>query len=107
MVKAEVLTPEALLAALKAGDFYASQGPELHHVEIKDDHLILRCSAVDRVTVLGPRARSVTLSGTSMTRANLPLTTFQGDWLRVVVIDAAGKRAWSNPVPTGVRPTTA
>lgn len=98
MVKAETLTPDALLAALKAGDFYSSQGPELHHITITGDHLTVHCSAVDRVTVLGPRARSATQSGTSMTMASLPLGGFNGDWLRVVVIDAAGKRAWSNPL---------
>ena len=33
-VKAEELTPESLLRALKAGHYYASTGAELHHVEI-------------------------------------------------------------------------
>lgn len=102
MVRSESLTPEALLAALKAGSFYASQGPELHHLELKDHQLIIECSAVERVTLLGPRARAVTLSGTSMTRASLPVEGFEGDWLRVVVTDAAGRRAWSNPVRLSV-----
>jgi hypothetical protein len=64
--------------------------------------LIIECSAVERVTLLGSRARAVTLSGTSMTRASLPVEGFEGDWLRVVVTDAAGRRAWSNPVRLSV-----
>ena len=32
-VKAEALTPEALLRALKAGHYYASTGAQLHNVE--------------------------------------------------------------------------
>jgi hypothetical protein len=98
MVKAETLTPESILAALKAGNFYASQGPELHHIAVEAGSLQIACSAVDRITVLGPRARSRTLSGRSMTSANLPIDDFAGDWLRVVAIDSAGKRAWSNAI---------
>ena len=37
MVKALENTPEALLAALKAGDFYSSQGPELRGIDIGKD----------------------------------------------------------------------
>jgi hypothetical protein len=33
-----------------------------------------------------------------MTRTRVPLERFaNSDWLRVTVVDAAGKRAWSNP----------
>lgn len=98
MVKAEALSPEAILAALKAGDFYASQGPELHHIAMEGHTLHIACSAVDRITILGPRARSHSFSGRSMTSANLPIDQFAGDWLRVVLTDAAGKRAWSNAI---------
>ncbi len=97
MVKSETLDPAALLAALKAGEFYASQGPELHQIEIRDNMLHITCSAVDRITILGPRAKSETLPGKSMTSAQLPIDAFLGDWLRIVVTDAAGRRAWSNP----------
>ena len=34
MVKAEALEPELLLAALKRGDFYSSQGPEIHDIAV-------------------------------------------------------------------------
>lgn len=37
MVKAEANEPEALLAALKAGEFYSSQGPQLSRVEVAGD----------------------------------------------------------------------
>jgi len=101
MVKAETLEPSSLLAALKLGDFYASQGPELRHIEIQNDMLHITCSAVERITILGPRAKSETFPGKAMTSAHLPVEAFRGDWLRVVVTDAAGKRAWSNPFRFG------
>jgi hypothetical protein len=98
MVRAEVLTPEAILAALKAGAFYATQGPDLHLLSITGGRIEVRCSAVDRITVLGPRARSATLSGPSMTAASLPLDDLGEDWLRVVLVDRTGRRCWSNPI---------
>ncbi len=34
-----------------------------------------------------------------MTRAEVPLDRLLGSpWLRISVIDAAGRRAWSNPI---------
>ncbi|MBO6777904.1 MAG: CehA/McbA family metallohydrolase, partial [Marinibacterium sp.] len=44
MVKAAERTPDALLAALKAGQFYSSTGPEIRHVERNETHLFVECS---------------------------------------------------------------
>tara|TARA_R110002110_G_scaffold77222_3_gene202930 strand:- start:227 stop:661 length:435 start_codon:yes stop_codon:yes gene_type:complete len=102
MVKSETLEPEALLTALKAGHFYSSQGPELHNVEIIDNTLIVESSSVVSVILQGHGSASQAAHGTSMTRTAIPLMRCkQSPWLRVTVIDAAGKRAWSNPIRRG------
>lgn len=99
MVKAESNTPEALLAALKRGDFYASQGPELRDVRLEGDTMIVESSAVSSVIVQGWGTGAKGVHGHSMTRCDVPLQRLLGSpWLRVSVIDAAGKRAWSNPI---------
>ncbi len=99
MVKAEANDPDLLLAALKRGDFYASQGPELHNVEVTDDEVIVTCSAVSVMTVLGHGSVSPAVHGASMTRAVMPRKRLRDSpWIRVTVIDAAGRRAWSNPI---------
>ncbi len=99
MVKAEKNTPDALLAALKRGDFYSSQGPEIHDFRVEGDRVILETSAVEWVIALGFGSSSNCLHGKSMTRVELILK-WQPDtpWIRVVVIDAAGRRAWTNPI---------
>lgn len=98
MVKAEENAPEALLAALKRGDFYGSQGPELRAVSVDAEAVHVACSAVSTVIVQGHGSAAVAVHGTSMSRASVPLARFHGSpWLRVTVVDAAGKRAWSNP----------
>ncbi len=99
MVKAEANEPEALLAALKAGAYYSSQGPEIRGIEITDEVVRIECSAASSVIVSGYGTASKGIHGESMTRAEMPLERFQSSpWLRVVVVDRAGKRAWSNPI---------
>ena len=99
MVKARENSPEALLAALKAGHFYSTQGPELRDVRVEGDKIVVECSAVVSVIALGHGTGAKAVHGASMTRAEVPLARLNNSpWLRVAVIDAAGKRAWSNPI---------
>jgi hypothetical protein len=99
MVKAEENTPEALLAALKAGHFYSSQGPELRDVRIEGENVIVECSAAASVIAIGHGTGAKGVHGHSITRAEVPLRRLNySPWVRVAVIDAAGKRAWSNPI---------
>jgi len=99
MVKAAENSPEALLAALKAGAFYASTGPQISDIRIAKDSVEVDCSAAATVIVQGKGTSMATLHGTSMTTAHLSLERLTGSpWLRVTVIDRAGKRAWSNPI---------
>lgn len=99
MVKAAENSPEALLAALKAGHFYATEGPEIRRIEIVGDALEVECSAAATVILQGRGSAAVARHGQSMTRVRLPLDgrCAASPWLRVTVVDAAGRRAWSNP----------
>jgi PHP domain-containing protein len=99
MVKAEENTPEALLAALKAGHMYATTGPEIHDVSWSNNEVTVACAAVATVIVQGQGSAAVAVHGESMTRASVPLERFDNSpWMRLTVIDRAGKRAWTNPV---------
>lgn len=99
MVKAQENTPEALLAALKAGAFYSTQGPELRDVYLDGDQVVVESSAVVSVVALGHGTGAKAVHGHSLTRAAVPLQRLNNSpWVRVAVIDAAGRRAWSNPI---------
>ena len=54
MVKAEKLEPELLLEALKQGDYYSSQGPEIHDIVVDGDKVKVACSPAAWVSVAGP-----------------------------------------------------
>lgn len=97
-VRATELTPEALLAALKAGEYYSSQGPELHHVAIANGEITIACSPATAIMLSGLSAHARSLHGEGLTAAAFSLEGFEGSYCRVTVIDRQGNRAWSNPI---------
>lgn len=97
MVKAPENSPEALLAALKRGDYYASSGPDLHYAEMDENALRVECSPVHSICLYGPGAVNTRVYGEDITRAQLPLERFKGNWARLQIEDKHGKRAWANP----------
>jgi predicted metal-dependent phosphoesterase TrpH len=105
-VKADSLDPDALLAALKSGRFYSSQGPLIHDIAIESHTINVQTSPVDTITVICGISRSLVRNGKAITSAELDLKRLDQGWLlnkpskwfRVVAIDHAGKRAWSNPI---------
>jgi hypothetical protein len=98
MVKAEANEPEALVAALKLGHYYSSQGPKFEDIRMENGLLVIETSPVFQISIVGRASRNEKQWGTAMTRAELPIDKFKGDWCRIVAIDEAGKIAWSNPV---------
>lgn len=102
MVKANANEPALLLEALKAGAFYSSQGPEIRAVTVTDDAVSVETTAVSSIILQGHGQAATAIHGRSMTRGTVPLDRFRSsDWLRITVVDAAGKRAWSNPFLLG------
>ena len=99
MVKAEENTPEALLRALKAGAMYASTGPDFFDVEIGGGEVSVRCSPSVAVILAGAGVATVVEHGAGLTDARLKIGRLESSpWLRVTLIDAAGRRAWTNPI---------
>lgn len=101
MVKAPALDPDLLLAALKRGDSYATQGPQLHEMTIADGRLTVRCSPSRVIVLAGSAVRwraTRSLHGEGITHATFQLEPFSSSWCRVTVLDADGRRAWSNPL---------
>jgi len=99
MVRAQQNSPELLLAALKAGEYYSTQGPELRDITLDGNVLTVASTAVVSVIVQGAGSAAQAVHGQSMTLSRQLLDRFKGsDWIRVTVIDSAGRRAWSNPI---------
>ncbi len=106
-VKAESLEPEALLAALKAGHFYSSQGPRIHDLSFGATEASIDCSPVQAITLTTGTSRALSKVGRQITGATFDLTNVgqnnrakdaPATWVRATIIDAAGRRAWTNPI---------
>ena len=99
MVKATQNTPEALLAALIAGEYYSSTGPKIHDIRLTKESIGIDCSPAATIVVQGNGTATATLHGLSITSENLSLDRLKSSpWLRVTIVDRLGKRAWSNPI---------
>jgi len=99
MVKASANEPDALLDSLKAGRYYATQGPLIEEIEWSAEAVTVRCTPAAAIIVLGRGSRAEQSLKAGQTCASLPLERLRpGGFARIVVIDGDGRRAWSNPV---------
>ena len=97
-VRAEELSPEALLTALRAGSYYSSQGPEIHNVAVAGGRMEVSCSPASAIILSGSTVYAEQIHGDAVTAGVFSLDRFAGSYCRLTVIDNSGKRAWSNPV---------
>lgn len=95
---AEENSPEAIVAGLKAGAFFSTQGPRIHSISIEGDSLHVECSPAAGVVVAGRGHQHSYKFGQGLSYAEIPLQGLRGSpWFRVIVLGEDGKRAWSNP----------
>ncbi len=99
MVKAMSNAPDTLLEALKAGAFYSSQGPIIEQVTMTEETVEIVCSPCQAIMALGRGSLAEQQNGKGLTKAILPLGRLRrGGFVRIAIADAAGRRAWTNPV---------
>lgn len=107
MVGAEELTYETVIAALEKGDLYATTGPDIYSVTLEDKTLTVKCSEATYINLITNGRMCQTIrakEGPALNEAVFDLTRFfeespemqsENDFLRVTVIDAQGKTAYT------------
>jgi hypothetical protein len=100
MVNAPECTPAAILAALKAGNFYSSCGPQIKSIEYEAGKVSIHCSPVQVARLVGPGslgARTGSFDGSLLTNATFEIPqAWQYAYLEIE--DEQGRRAWTNPL---------
>ena len=96
MVKAESDSQEDLLKAVRDGNFYATQGPEVH-MHREGDKILAFCSACSMINFLSNSAWAPSRmhKGENLTHAEYTLRPWD-KWVRVEVRDADGNYGWTN-----------
>ncbi|MGI9354832.1 MAG: PHP domain-containing protein [Rhizobiaceae bacterium] len=98
MVQSEANEPAALLEALKAGHYYASQGPDFEEIVWSKDSVTVCSSPVSTVIVQAESIPTAVMHGKGMTDTTIEIGRCAGSpWLRITLIDVNRKRAWSQP----------
>ena len=103
MIKAEELTYDALIKGYENGHCYASEGPEIHSLTIRDGKIMIKTSPASAITVLGEGrfARGVYSRTETYTEASFDYCPeIMGKYFRIEVRDPAGYRAFSNAYDT-------
>lgn len=99
-MKAAERSRQAIVDALFAGAFYATNGPMIYDFGIDGDQAYVSCSAcreIHFVTYI-PRGKSFFAEDEKLlTHAHCTLSGRES-YVRVVCIDAQGRSAWSNPI---------
>ena len=98
MVAAEDCSRRALVRAIRAGAFYATQGPEVHLLPDGDGYTV-RCSPVSEIVFFSnvtwaPRV----FAGRELCEAHY-VPRENERYLRAQVRDAEGRLAWTNCIP--------
>lgn len=98
MIKAESLAYRDITRALEAGNFYASEGPEIHELCFENGNITVKCSEADKIIcTFGCRRAAVALNEdySPVTEASFKMDP---DWnyFRITVVDKYGKTACTN-----------
>jgi len=105
MLRARNRSVNAVLEAVRTGGGYSSTGPEIVDFRVVDGVVSIQCSPVAEIHFKCRRSRGHSFycdNGDSLTCAEFPFPTGSG-YVRVEIVDAWGRRAWTNPI---VAPST-
>jgi len=98
-LRAEQADRASIVAALRAGAFYASTGPEIHDVQLDGRQVTVHCSPAFSILVIGDYYHCPmgvhAWDGNLLTEATFTLDPEQ-EYLRVEVIDVDHHSAWTN-----------
>lgn len=99
-VKAQSLNRRSILSAIRAGHFYATQGPKIHSLRMRAGLASMECSPVQSVVwrCAGPIGTRTENAAGRMVHAEFRPQADSARFLRVEIADRRGLRAWSQPV---------
>ncbi len=99
MIKAQTLSYPAVIAALKAGDCYASQGPQLLELSVEEGRLHVECSRVREILYrTAGRGAMRRASADGLTSADFAVSASSG-YFRLELVDGEGRRAVTRAYP--------
>ena len=99
MVKAQDLTIESIMEALRSGAFYSTLGPEIEDMTLDGGEITVKCSEAQSIVFKAECSRGRRIlppEGELLTEATYSIPN-GAKYVRVEVTDETGRKAWSNP----------
>jgi hypothetical protein len=98
MVNAAARTPEAIMAELRAGNFYSSCGPEFRSITGDGGRVAVQTSPVQFARLVGPGSLGQRVGSFGDERLTQAAFEIPADWpyAYLEIEDAQGRRAWTN-----------
>ncbi len=100
IVKAEKLSVESIMSAIRKGYFYSSTGPEFKDISIDEAGVIsIECSPVKYISFVSTPSLGFKFHamGNPLTEARYPGRNGE-TYVRIEIEDFEGRKAWSNPI---------
>ena len=101
MVNARELSPEAIMASIRKGNFYSSSGPAFKEIHLeKGNQVVAETSPIVHARLVGPATKAKWQAEVDRKKMTKTSFTIPDDWAfaRLEIEDAFGKKAWSNPL---------
>lgn len=98
MVNAAELTADAIKKAIRSGNFYASQGPRFDSIQMNGNKIEVVCSGAEKIVFNSNAVWCDDRVASSKTFASYEIKPVD-KYVRVMLIDSEGHRAWSSPFP--------
>lgn len=100
MVNAASCTQQEILYNIRRGNFYSSQGPSFFSIEYGENTVKVATSPVTYIRLIGPRMSGQHINALDKEPIRQAEFELPPDWhsARLEIEDAAGKKAWSNPL---------
>lgn len=105
VVRADSLSPRAILGAIERGDFYASTGVELRDLRISAGEVTvdIRTTTFSKYRVRFTGRGGMLLAEVTTNPATYRITGNEG-YVRATVLESNGAKAWTQPVRVGRAP---
>ena len=95
VINAADLQYGSVIEAMKQGDFYSSQGPDIYEISIKDGKLLVKCSEVELIVVYTDSRVCYLKKEIGMTEAEFDISGDEG-YIRIMCRDKNKRDANSN-----------
>ena len=102
MVNAPVLTTDAIMDAIRRGNYYSTCGPDFAEIEFDGAAVSVRTSPVRFIRLVGPGSKGQRRGSFGSERFTAATFTVPADWqyAYIEIEDECGRRAWTNTLFT-------